>query len=149
MWYVSLLLSNCIGGIPEVCKHLFSQSTSNSDKNTCNYDIESFHKYMNTKIISCRDLVHISKEIGEGSRSRIADDIFSIWNKCSNEIEIYYASTFSFSTLIHSFAHSAKSRNRLWREIDMQVACPVACTTASSTSLLSCISFQSSLPLLH
>lgn len=41
---------------------------------------------------SFRDLVSISKEVGDGSRARISDAICTIWDQCSNENEIFYSS---------------------------------------------------------
>ena len=38
-----------------------------------------------------RDLVTISKEYGVGSRSRIINDICTIWDKCNSATEVYYA----------------------------------------------------------
>lgn len=47
----------------------------------------------NSKLeFSYRDLVSISKEVGDGSRARISDAICTIWDQCSNENEIFYSS---------------------------------------------------------
>lgn len=43
-------------------------------------------------LFSFRDLVSISKEVGDGSRARISDAIYTIWDQCSNKNEIFYSS---------------------------------------------------------